>query len=450
LIAHQKMKNYNNQNFFKIVSIFLIFLTVFFFFYGFLVGENSAGAGGFNGDFANFWITLQTFLKNDILTSVKISGEVVMTGQERAYISSRPPLIFIFNKLLNPFVESKINFIRSIFFFSLLAPILFYYSLKIKFPKTDKIILILLSCTILLSPYFRTSSYWALEENYGIVFIFISYILLERFFREKKNNFFIKCFKLFFLTFSSSLCVYFDQKLLIIPLFCFVKILFSNEEMFIKFLACLLYFIFSVPFIFLIYLWGNIIPAIDAETRTIGHNFYLSHLGFSLTIIGFYLIPIFLFKNENIKKSIKSYFVNNKYLLFFLFFFLYLLLSVFLDDYQNSKYPDLGKGVIHKISLILFSNILIQKIFIYFNFIFFYFIVLLFLNKNLTNSLILLYFVISSVFVYPILQEYYDPLILILVFLFFNLKLRINYRNVFFLFFYLLFFLIIAKIYYSI
>ena len=115
------MKNYYKQNFFKFLSIFLIFLTVIFFFYGFLVGENSAGAGGFKGDFDNFWITLQTFLNNDILTSIKISGEVVMPGQERLYISSRTPLIFIFNKLFNPFVESKINFIRSIFFFFTLS-----------------------------------------------------------------------------------------------------------------------------------------------------------------------------------------------------------------------------------------------------------------------------------------------------------------------------------------
>ena len=444
------MKNYNKLNFFKLLSIFLIILSLILFFYGFLVEENSAGAGGFKGDFANFWITLQTFLNNDILTSVKISGEVVMPGQERLYISSRPPLIFIINKLFNPFIETKIIFIRSIFFFSLLAPILFYYSLKIKYPKINNIILILLSCTILLSPYFRTSSYWALEENYGIVFIFISFILLEKFCIEKKIRILSKLIKLFFLTFVSSLCVYFDQKLLIIPLFCFLKIIFSNQEKFLKYLTFLLYFIFSIPFLYLIVLWGNIIPTIDAATRTIGHNFYLSHAGFSITIIGFYFIPIFFFKNENIIKLIKSYFMNNKNLLFFLLFLIYLFLSIFIDDYQNTKYTFLGKGIIHKISLLFFSNILIQKIFIYFNFIFFYFIIAIFLNKNLTNILILFYFVISSIFTYPILQEYYDPLILILVFLFFNLKLKINYRNVFFLFFYLFFLLISAKIYYTI
>ena len=100
------MKNYNNNKFFKILSVFLIFSSIFFYIYGFLVGENSAGAGGLKGDFDNVWTTLQTFLKNDILTSVKISGDSVVEGQERLYISSRTPLIYILNKVFNPFVES--------------------------------------------------------------------------------------------------------------------------------------------------------------------------------------------------------------------------------------------------------------------------------------------------------------------------------------------------------
>ena len=444
------MKTNNINFFFKILTIFLIFFSIFFYFYGFLVGENSAGGGGLKGDFSNVWITLQTFLKNDILTSVKISGESYVPGQERLYISSRTPLIYILNKFLNPFTESKVSFIRSIFCFSLLVPLLFYYSLKIKFPKSNSIILMLLACTILLSPYFRTSSYWGLEENYGIVFFFVSFILLEKFFEEKKIKSIVKFFKLFLVTFASSLCVYFDQKLLVVALFCFIKIIFSNENKSLKLLSCLLYFIFSIPYLYLIFLWGNIIPTGDASIRTIGDNFYLSHLGFSLTIIGFYLIPLFFFQNIDIKKLIKFYFKNNINLLSLLIFVIYLLFSIFLDDYQSSKYPLLGKGVIYKLSLLLFSDILMQKIFIYFNFIFFYFIVSLFLNQKLPESLIVFYFLISSIFIYPILQEYYDPIIMIFVFIFFNLKFTINYKNVLFLFFYLLFFLGVARTYYSI
>jgi hypothetical protein len=441
------MKFFNSHIFFKILSIILIILSIIFFFYGFLVGENSAGAGGPEGDFDNVWRTLQTFLNNDLMTSIKSSSAAGYMS-EQPYISSRPPLIYILNKYLNPFIESKINFIRSVFFFSLLAPILFYYSLKIKFPKINNIILMLLACTILLSPYFRTSSYWGLEENYGIVFIFVSYILLEIFFRENQNKNLYKLIKLFFLTLSSSLCVYFDQKLLIIPLFCFIKIILSNENKSLKILAFLIYLIFSIPYLYLIILWGNIIPTTVSSIRNSGEFFYFSHLGFTITIIGFYFITLFFFKENNIKSIIKSYFKNKKNLLLFLFFIIYLIFSIFLDNYQSSSYPVLGKGVIHKLSLLLFDNLLFQKIFMYFNFIIFYFVVTLFLGKKITENLIIFYFLISSIFIFPILQEYYDPLILIIVFIFFNLKLKINYKNIFLLFFYLLFLLIIAKIYY--
>jgi hypothetical protein len=304
----------------------------------------------------------------------------------------------------------------------------------------------LLACTILLSPYFRTSSYWGLEENYGIVFIFISYIFLEIFFRDNKSC--NKYFKLFFLTLTSSLCVYFDQKLLIIPIFIFIKIIFSNKDKSLKILAFFFYFIFSTPYLYLIVLWGNIVPTTVTSLRTTGEIFYLSHVGFSLTIIGFYLLPLFFFKEKNIISIVNSYFKNKNNILFFFFFLVYLIFSIFFDDYQRSINPGLGKGVIHKLSLLIFNDNLNQKLFVYFCFIIFYFVVTLFLHEEYTASLIISYFLITSIVIFPILQEYYDPLILILVFIFFNLKLQINYKNTFYLFFYLLFFLVIAKIHY--
>ena len=439
------MRNHKKISIDKFLSIFLILFSVIFFFYGFISEENSAGAGGFNGDFSNSWNNLQTFLNNDLLTAINSSGDA-LDGQ-RKYISSRPPLIWILNKFLNPFTDNQIDWRRSIFFFSLLAPLLFYYCLKIKFKNTDNYKLILLSSTILLSPYFRTSSYWGLEENYGVVCILITYIFLHIYYKEKKLSF-VKFFKLFGLVLSSSLCVYFDQKLVIIPLFIFLKIFFSNEKKILKLILIIFYSILAIPFLYLIVLWKNIIPTGDSLTREIGYNLHFSHLGFSLTIIGFYLIPLFFFKDEGTKNIFFSYFREKNNLKITILFLIYLFLSFFFDDYQNSKYPLLGKGVIHKLSLILFSDILFQKIFVYLNFLLFFFITVLFLNKNLLDSLIIFFFLITSIFVYPLLQEYYDPIVLIIAFTFFSTKLNINYKNIFILYFYLLFFLVSAKIYY--
>jgi hypothetical protein len=298
--------------FINFFTFFLIAFSVFFFIYGFINEENAAGAGGFKGDFANSWITLQTFLDNDIFTAIKTSA--ASSSDQGKYISSRPPLIWILNKFLNPLTGNKIDYLRSIFLFSLTAPVLFYYCLKIKFPNVDSDKLILLSSILLLSPYFRTSSYWGLEENYGIIFTLISYLYFNEYLKEKKFTF-IKYFKLFILTFLSSLCVYFDQKLLIIPLYFFIKIIFSKDFNSLKLSMILFYFIFALPFIYLIILWENIIPTADSLTRGAGTIFHLSHVGFSLTMIGFYLIPIFLFKEKSLKYFINSYLKDNKNLL---------------------------------------------------------------------------------------------------------------------------------------
>ena len=83
-----------------------------------------------------------------------------------------------------------------------------------------RVLLILISATICLSPYFRTSSFWGLEENYGIICLLLTFLFLSQFLSN--DNLSWKNYHQLFLTaFFSSLCLYFDQKLVIIPLICF-------------------------------------------------------------------------------------------------------------------------------------------------------------------------------------------------------------------------------------
>jgi hypothetical protein len=46
---------------------FLLLFLVFFFIYGFVIGENSAGGGGYNGDFQTTFKNLQLFVNNNFL-----------------------------------------------------------------------------------------------------------------------------------------------------------------------------------------------------------------------------------------------------------------------------------------------------------------------------------------------------------------------------------------------
>lgn len=423
-------------------SLFLIIISFLSYLAGFLLNENSAGAGTLTGDFSNVWINLQLFINNDLITAVNLTSE-----PSRQYVSSRPPLIYILNSIFNPFTHTKELYIRSIFLLSFLAPLLFFICLKIKFFNSENILLALITSLIFLSPYFRTSSYWGLEENFGIIFIFLSYIFFKLFLFEKKK--FKKYFYNFFTVLFSSLCIYFDQKLLIIPLICFFKIFFLKREIGIKIFTIILYILLSLPYVYFIYLWKNIIPTGDGVVREVGLDgkIYLSHFGYSLSIVSFYLFPFLFLKDNSILKEIKKFFLGNILnIIAFSFFILYLFYLLFFFDFENEA--QLGKGIVHKISNFFNYNSLVRKIFILLSFLISFLILIAFLNKNVTNIVIILYFLVISIFISPIMQEYYDPIIFILVFTFLKFRIVLNYTNIYLLFFYLTFFLLSANIYY--
>ena len=85
----EKKIKFKNKNIFNFLLSFII---LSYFFYGFYLDENSAGAGGYNGDFRLIWENL-TLLKQDIIFNLN-SPE---------YSDSRPPLSYILHIFLNPF-----------------------------------------------------------------------------------------------------------------------------------------------------------------------------------------------------------------------------------------------------------------------------------------------------------------------------------------------------------
>ncbi len=424
------------NNSYKLFSIFLIFFATLSFFLGFYFDENSAGAGTYNGDFAHIWKNLQIFANNDISTSIN----------HQDYLDSRTPIAYILHKFFNPFINSEINFRRSVFAISLITPVLFYYSLKKKFSSQENLLLLLITSTIFLSPYFRTSAYWGLEENYGIIFLLISFLFLESFLEDKQEKDVKIYLKLFFLTLSSSLCLYFDQKLIFIPIICLLKIFYSDKIIKFKILSIVFYLIFSLPYVYLILLWGSLIPTSSAESRLLGDKIFLDHVGYAFTMIAFYLLPVLMFKFKNLSILTENFLSNRLNIYLILMFVAYLILLVFYSEFQNTII--LGKGFIQKIVAILFENEFTGRVITYFSFLISFIIILIFINKNYIGFLIIFYFTFLSLIIWPIFQEYFDPLIILLVFTFFYEKLNINYNRSIILYFYLSIFLIGANIYY--
>ena len=105
------------KNNYKILPFILVFFSLFSFFLGFYLDENSAGGGSYLGDWKIAWPNLQLVLNNDILTAIN----------HEDYYSNRTPLLYILHKIFNPFAASEVGYRRSVFFISLAVPVLFYF-----------------------------------------------------------------------------------------------------------------------------------------------------------------------------------------------------------------------------------------------------------------------------------------------------------------------------------
>jgi hypothetical protein len=417
------------------IYIFLIVLSMTSFIYGFAVKEDSAGGGLF--DFNNTWNNQTTFDNNSLIESIRNTK----TSEINENINSHFPFSYILNKFLNPFSKNKENFKKSIFILNFFVPLIFFFGLKNNFINKNLYLLGCLSSILYLSPYFRTSSYWAGMENYGLFMFVMSYYFFSNYLKNKKK---IK-FNIIFFSIFSCFCVYFDQKLLIIPLV-YMFLFFKNETNKDNIILYLITnFILSIPVLSLIYYWGSVISPHDTESRKFGDRLFLEQIGYCFSIILFYLTPyIFIYH-----KKILQYLLDNKKIVAILsiIFITYIILILFYPS-NYGRWDPFGKGWLHKISKIFFEDNLYQKIFTYFVF----YISMIAIFATAQNRLILIYFTLFFVFIsaliLPIFQEYFDPLMLIFLALFFYKENEINDKFVKFHYFFSALFLISLNLYY--
>ena len=417
------------------VPIILSLFIFSYYLYGFFVDENSAGAGPY--DFELIWSNLQ-LLRENIFNNL----------DSQIYNDSRPPLSYIFHIIFNPFINNKEEFRTTVFLISFSVPVLFFYSIKKKFAHLNNSLILLLSSIVTLSPYFRTTAYWGLGENYGLICLLLTFLFYESIENTKwKNNFISQSIFLYLpLCFFSALFIYFDQKLIFIPAYCFYLILKSKIDFKYKLLTSIYYFTFSLPFIYLIYLWGGIMPPNATDARSFGimqlHPF---HLGYCLSIIAFYIIPLTFFTGFKIQNLPKRIF-SSKYLYLSIIFLLYIIILLIFGNFN--ALPLIGKGVVHKFLELIFENTNIKLLF---TLIIFYISAIIIFEyfKYKIELIFVLYFLCLSIFTFPFQQEYLDPLIFLLAFTFFKTELYIKIKSTYVVVFYFLIFLISSNIYYS-
>ena len=421
------------------VLIFLILLTTLSFISGFFFNENSAGGG--EGDFFNHtWKNLQLFNSNGLFEALKLTNTI----DSHIFQSSRIPGFYVFNKIFNPFLDNAEYYRTSIFILSLLVPIFLYKCLVVKFKKINKIYLVFLSCLILLSPYFRTSAIWGNEENFAYIASIVSFFFLLKHQNSEEK---FKIIFLIALIISSSICVYFDQKFTIIPALCFFIIFFNTSSLKIRLLIFVLYFFMSLPVLYLFYIWGGLLPPMDQLGRDVHLGKYnFQNFGYALTIILFYVLP-FILCSIDIKKVKQLVTLKDNYeRVFFGFILLYLIYFIFFYDISNEIM--LGKGVFYKLSILITKNLFYQKVILAVFILFSFKAITLLFEKNFLNFFTLCFITFTPILYKPILQEYYDPMIIILIFTFLKTRFLINYRNLIILFIYFSSFLIFTNFYY--
>lgn len=440
-MENKKKKILKNNKYHELITISLSIAIFFYFFYGFFSNENSAGAGGYDGDFDSIWNNL-LILREEIL----FDKDVFINFDNPSYNDSRTPLSYILHIYLNPFIDNKYTFRLSVFIISLFLPLLIFFSIKQNYKNLSNDLVLLLALIVTLSPYFRTSAYWALGENYGLIFLVSSYLILVKIKKNYiyKNNF-KNYFFIFFLCLFSSLCVYLDQKLIFVPSYALISILYLKINLRIKFMTIIFFALFALPYLYLINIWGSIIPPNAAEAR-LGGGLNLFNLGYCLTILAFYIMPFLLFEDLNLSK-LKKKIINKEFFIILIIFLIYIFITLSLNDFEMM--PESGKGLFHKLFLLFIDNINLRIIVTIITFLLGTILLKIFFNKK-EDSILIFYFLLASIFIIPFYQEYLDPIIYILIFTFFKTRLNINYKKVCLLVSYFFIFSLSSKIYYNI
>ena len=372
------------------LSILLIIsFTVIIYFIGFYLREISNGAGHTDLQY-HIWPLINDF-KNSYFDTLK---------NYLFYKEATFPFFHTIQTLINPFTFDYIFYCLSNTIINLFILLIFFYFLKKKniFNQDNQIIFYLLPFIFLLSPWFRSSSFWGMTENLSIFFLIPACFYFSMLI-EKKDN--IK--SNFLLTLFISLTLYSRQQFIFIAL-AHILILILNKDFKKIFYTCITYLILSIPGLYVYNLWGvfqNLNNATSASDYISLKNIFLNIPKIS-TLILFYLIPIIFINFEKFYNLIKS----KKFLIVFIIF---LILEYLL--FKNVNYPKQGGGYLIKFNKIFFNNN------IYFIIILssFFFALLYSTKKYINSSYLILLLFIFLIIGLPkyIYQEWFDPTYLI-------------------------------------
>ena len=168
------------------------------------------------------------------------------------------------------------------------------------------------------------------------------------------------------------------------------------------------------------------------------------------------MFPILIFKKD-ILKSFKKL-INQFNIIIFTLFLFYLVYFLYFDLYEftdkisrvDGGYKDYyGLGYSLKLGNLFFEDRTYSLIFNILIYLLSVIIILLVVGSHFVNLIILLFFYFISIFLFPLMQEYFDPYIFLISILLFKNNYDFNFKNCSFVFLFFSIFLISSIYYYQ-
>ena len=377
----------NNTN--KTLVFFFLYLTLLI---GFYFGENTAG--GAYIDFQLRMKIIEEFKNNFTDTFLNYSN----FGDRHS-----PILIMILSFL--SILGLDLDIIR--FIHVNLLPLLIFISYKcliLKFESGNKNILFLICCVFFLSPSLRSIAIWPDSRILGlIIFLFSSYFFLK--FKNKHE--FKDCiysnvllilsayispnFSIFFLYFGFYYLKYFKftQKIIILIL--------VNS-------------ILSLPILYYLFILDvNFLATTAMSNLSVFHSLNITNKIFIIASLLFFFMAPFVINYFSINDFLKSFKISH--------FIIMLTMFASLIYFFNYSIEYTGGGIFFKLSYFIFGN---SYLFLVISFMSMLFLISFF-KHNLNNFLLFVILILSNPQL-TIYHKYFDPLLMILFFLFFDFK----------------------------
>ena len=330
-----------------ILKSVIIFMVSASFFIGYFFRENSAGGGP---EFYQLsWPIIQSF-KEDFFFTIE---------NYASFGDGTMPFSHIINAYINPFSNNDSSFQLSITIISFITFLIFSLVVKKFFFKTYFTDILLISSTILLLPFFRTSAFWGKNENFGWLF----FILALYFFSEikkniSKNSNSSEIVNVIFFCLTSACALYARQALVFLPISYLLYLFFNRANKKIIIISIVSFIILSIPGLSLILFWREIYE-VKNTLLPIGFNenwlhpkYILTNIPILLSFFGFYLLPVLIIEFFTIEKKIflKKYYKSFLFALAIFIFLFYLGVLDYLGNYA------IGGGAVLKLNYLIEKN----------------------------------------------------------------------------------------------